>query len=535
MIKESTHFTLPGTLRRVRRGAVHLAPADANEICDITVKVRRARPLPAPKGGSIVIPENDVRLYGACTEDLETVAKVLRDLELSVLSSDPGSCAVRVAGSVVTLQRAFRVEIGRSQVEDREFRSRVGRISVPRALKGIVTGVFGLDSRPMTRARTTRTTALAPSLIPPPDQRSWFLSPELAAMYKFPQNDGGGRTVRIIALEGRVFASDIDQFCRDVGIQTAPDVLSYSPTAASEHPPADRSFATEATFDVEVIAGLCPGAAIALYFSDCSERGWIDALDMAVAACKPGDVISISNGLAEGTEYWTRQALRLLNDKLREAAARGIPVCVASGDDGSSDASDDGRAHVDFPASSPYVLAVGGTILKKPVESNAETIWFEGNGLRADGGGATGGGVSDVFARPEWQQEVNVASVNPDGFLGRCVPDVSAHAFGTGYYAVVNGAPVLLGGTSGAAPLWAALLARLGASGVELSYITPILYQAVGKTDLTPVGAFVCNDIVGGSNATVPAEGYAAVEGYDAATGWGSPNGEKFVEFLARE
>jgi kumamolisin len=100
-------------------------------------------------------------------------------------------------------------------------------------------------------------------------------------------------------------------------------------------------------------------------------------------------------------------------------------VCIAAGDDGSDDQVGDGAAHVDFPSTSPYVLCVGGTALQKSDGSGfTETTWFDGDGLRADGGGSTGGGVSEVITRPIWQKNIAIASVNPHAPAGRLVPDV---------------------------------------------------------------------------------------------------------------
>src|SRR6202034_3859800 len=133
-------------------------------------------------------------------------------------------------------------------------------------------------------------------------------------------------------------------------------------------------------------------------------------------------VISISWGSAES--QWTQQAMNAMDQVFQAAAALGITVTVAAGDNGSADGVTDGKAHVDFPASSPHVVACGGTNLQ--VSNGAilkETVWNESNG------GATGGGVSDVFALPSWQANAKVPpSVNPGAHVGRGVPDVSGVA-----------------------------------------------------------------------------------------------------------
>jgi kumamolisin len=113
------------------------------------------------------------------------------------------------------------------------------------------------------------------------------------------------------------------------------------------------------------------------------------------------------------------------------------------------------------------------------------------------------------------------------------VPDVAADAAGsTGYFMVSQGNPQVSGGTSAAAPLWAALLARLMANGKTLGFFTPPLYQANAKTAGQPLGAAALRDITTGGNATAAAGGYKAAVGFDAVTGWGSPNGANLMKLL---
>jgi kumamolisin len=171
------------------------------------------------------------------------------------------------------------------------------------------------------------------------------------------------------------------------------------------------------------------------------------------------------------------------------------------------------------------VLAVGGTTLKDSSSGKiTETAWKDGDGLRKDNGGSTGGGVSTIFPRPSWQT-VSIESVNPGSIEGRVVPDVAADASAnTGYWTVVDGQGGASGGTSAAAPLWASLIARLNASmGSSVGFLSPLLYQtgADGKT----LGQTGCRDITSGNNDTASIGGYSAGPGYDAVTGWGVPVG----------
>jgi kumamolisin len=530
----SPYVVLPGSARRQRSGAEVLGRADAQEWCDVTLKLRRAAELPEPVAGQAVVSRGDIaQRYGAGEQDLATVKQVVTGAGLTIVSQDPAARSIKIGGPVDAMEALFQVQLLRVQHNDHQYRGRVGDIHLPRALDGIVTGVFGLDTRRMTRHRRGKAHAATTQALPPAAHRGWFLPQELAAIYQFPPGTGAGQTIGIIELGGQYIANDLALFAQASGLGAPPKVVTVDVEQLTPQARNDADSVGECMLDIEVVAGICPQATLAVYFSNFTEKGWVDVLDAALhdKTNKPC-VLSISYGLAEGTDIWTGQAMMHINESMREAAALGIPVCVASGDDGSDDQVGDGRAHVDFPSSSPYVLCVGGTALKKSGTKFTEVVWFDGDGLRKDGGGSTGGGVSSVFPRPDWQK-ADIASVNPQAPAGRCVPDVAADASSnTGYFMVARGARQVSGGTSAAAPLWAALLARLIAAGKQVGYFTPVLYQPNPNTAGQPLGTAACNDITSGANKTAAAGGYTAGPGYDAVTGWGSPNGQKLMQVL---
>ncbi len=208
-----------------------------------------------------------------------------------------------------------------------------------------------------------------------------------------------------------------------------------------------------------------------------------------------------------------------------DAAAAGVTVLCAAGDHGAGDATTDGLAHADFPASSPHVVACGGTRLT----GTSETVWNEGDGW------ATGGGISDVFDVPEWQGPAAVpASVNAGGHRGRGLPDIAGNAdSSTGYIVVINGQNAVVGGTSAVAPLYAGLVALLNSElGRPVGELSPALY-AVAGTDPSVFG-----DVSSGDNS-VPRSSYgSAVSGYSAGPGWdacsglGSINGTALLNAL---
>jgi kumamolisin len=225
-------------------------------------------------------------------------------------------------------------------------------------------------------------------------------------------------------------------------------------------------------------------------------------------------VISISWGGPESN--WTSQSLQAFNSVLQSAATLGVTVCAASGDSGSSDGAGSGD-QVDFPASSPYVLACGGTSLTASGTSiSHEAVWNDGAQ-----GGATGGGVSQAFPVPVWQKGLSATSTSggKKALGGRGVPDVAGDASPvTGYSVLIDGTQTVVGGTSAVAPLWAALIARINAAkGQPAGFINPKLYKASGA----------CNDITQGNNGS-----FAASAGWDACTGLGSPNGQKVAAAL---
>jgi kumamolisin len=232
--------------------------------------------------------------------------------------------------------------------------------------------------------------------------------------------------------------------------------------------------------------------------------------------------VSVSWGLPEDSSDFSAAARSAIDQRLQAVAALGVTVCVSAGDDGSGDQVSDGKAHVNFPASSAHVLSVGGTML----QGQDEVVWWQDPGERQDGGGSTGGGVSTVFARPSWQT-IHVDSINAQSIDGRVVPDIAALAGPPYYQLVFMGKAAPNGGTSASAPLWASLIARLAAAAdppAAPAFIAPLLYKSNGGD--TPLGDTACVDITKGDNTTPePGKGYAAGPGYDAVSGWGVPNG----------
>ncbi len=280
----------------------------------------------------------------------------------------------------------------------------------------------------------------------------------------------------------------------------------------------------EVALDIDVIGAAAPGAAQVVYFAPNSDQGFIDAIAAASGGTPAPIAISISWGQSE--DSWTTQGRIAMDTAMADAAALGITVCVASGDNGSGDAVDDGQPHVDFPASSPHALGCGGTkLLADPATGviSSEVIWNE----TAANEGAGGGGVSDMFALPSWQANAGVPAQagGSSQASGRGVPDVAGNADPTtGYQIYSGGQAQVVGGTSAVAPLWAALVSRLAeGTGQRFGLIQPALYASV--TPGAAVPGF--RDITSGNNGA-----YTAGPGWDACSGLGSPDGTALLTRL---
>ena len=448
---------------------------------------------------------------GAAPADVMLVTETLSALGLQIVAADEPSRRVRVSGTVAQLRRIFGVDLQRVESTLGEGRAvvhrhRTGPLSVPAALDGVVTAVLGLDDRPQARAQfriaagAARTTSYTPL--------------QLGEIYRFPPGtDGSGQVVAIVELGGGFGQPDLDSYFGGLGIST-PSVTAVGVDGATNQPGQDPQGADgEVLLDIEVAGALAPAAQYRVYFAPNTDAGFLDAVSEAVHASPAPVAISISWGQSE--DQWTVQARNAMDAAFADAAALGVTVTAAAGDNGSSDGAGSG-VHADFPASSPHVLACGGTTLVADAQAgtiSSETVWNSGSS-----GGATGGGVSDAFPLPDWQTTAGV----PSG--GRGVPDVAAVADpATGYQVLVDGNSAVYGGTSAVAPLWAALVARLAqATGRGFGLLNARLYQGVAAGQ--PAPGF--RDVVDGSNGA-----YSAGPGWDPCTGLGSPDG---VALLAR-
>ena len=464
------------------------------------------------------------------------------------MESSRAKRSVKLSGTLEALTAAFKVELHKFKKGNLSYRGRVGSVSVPREISEIVVGVHGFDNRPVAKPHYRRREKWKTGILAAPSNaQDGSLSPlEVARLYNFPQQlDGTGQCIAIIELNnldpdtnqvtGTGFnPSDLQTFFSNLNLPT-PQVIAVSTDGGANMPGPDPNADGEVTLDIEVAGAIAPGAKIAVYFAPNTSQGFTDALAQAVHDTDNAPtVVSISWGGAE--DFGAQQFLDGLEQALQDAAALGITVCCASGDNGSADMATndpfhpwDGAPHVDFPASSPFALACGGTRLTGSGSTiSAEEVWNEG-----DRGGAGGGGVSNKFLRPDYQAALNIPN-SPTGNKGRGVPDVSGDADPqTGYQIFLAGNPGVIGGTSAVAPLWAGLIARINQRLVSIGskpvgFLNPFIYGS------SVANAGVFHDIVTGTNdVTGTLNGlYTSGPGWDAASGLGTPDGTKLLQAL---
>jgi kumamolisin len=400
--------------------------------------------------------------------------------------------------------------------------------------------VFGLDNRPVVRRRAIRHRG-SPGVAA--DGAQGFTSDQLAKVYDFPSGvDGKGQAIGIIELGGGFRPADLAAYFKGLGLPT-PTVIPVSVDGGANAPTTADSDDGEVVLDIEVAGAAAPGAKIVVYFApnDRSGKGFLDAVTKAIHDTENNvSVISISWG---GTESPKGDSFQVQFDQALQAAALlGVTVCVAAGDDGAADTGPigwDGKAHVDFPAASPFALACGGTRLIAPAGAiQAESIWNQHSAdTSPDAGqqgsfGSGGGGVSGAFPLPAYQAKAGVpGSLNPKGFKGRGVPDVTGDGDpDSGYKILVDGTSAQFGGTSAVAPLWAALIARINQKlNGRVGFIHPQIYSLPANS-----GAF--HDITAGNNRVTFKKfhnvGYDAKAGWDACSGLGSPNGAVLASLL---
>jgi kumamolisin len=502
--------TLVGSERQPIGRRVGDQPND--EMIEVSVILKpKARAVAPHEGGRVVSREEFASKHGADSGAIEKVKEFAKENNLTVGEVSAERRTVKLEGTAANMIRAFEVKLDRYEHEGQQYRARTGGIKLPEELAPSVEAVLGLDDRQQAkthfRVRKARAgKALASTGVS-------YTPIQVAELYQFPQDvDGSGQTVGILELGGGYKPADLKKYFSSLGV-AEPNIISVSVDKGKNKPTNTNSADGEVQLDIEVIGSVAPGAKIVVYFTPNTSQGFQDALTTAIHdTTNNPSVISISWGSAEST--WTAQAMTAFDSAAQDAAALGVTICAASGDNGSSDGVSDGANHVDFPSSSPHILACGGTSLQSANGViTSETVWN-------DAEGAGGGGFSNQFPLPAWQAAANI---QPPSGGGRGVPDVCGDADPeTGYNVQIDGESLVIGGTSAVAPLWSALIALMNEKlGKPLGFFEPTLYGL-------PPTADAFHDITVGSNGA-----FSAGPGWDAASGLGSPSGENLLQALS--
>jgi kumamolisin len=581
-------ITLTSSRRSIPRDAKAIGKVNPEQRIEVTLLLRphdaalkgnaRANALLAMSAGTTdgnnyLTRETFGSAQGAALDDIQSIERFAHDHDLTVTYSSVAQRMVKVTGTLSALTAAFGAKLKNYRAGKNKFRGRTGELSAPQSIADSIVGVYGFDTRPAASPRyraigaaaggqapkgklkkSKRGTSKKKSAAKAQDSLKSFTAVQVAELYNFPEKlDGSGQCIAIIELNttdnagnaiGTGFSlPDLKTYFAQMKIPM-PAITAIGIAGGANIPNTDPNSDVEVMLDIQVVGAVAPGARLAVYFAPNTSKGFIEALSAAVhdKVRKPS-VISISWGGPEDPAFTSEQQLNGLEQILQDAAQLGITVCCASGDSGSEDIDKyvspgqpprDGAPHVDFPASSPFALACGGTTLAAQGNSiQREVVWNEGDPTSPTDrkpNGSGGGGVSNILPLPAYQKSVSVPK-SPSGFVGRGSPDVAGNADSvTGYLIKLNGYPQLepVGGTSAVAPLWAGLIALINQRLSSLKkpvagLVQPKLYNAPAAFHDIRTGN---NDISGKLHK------YSASIGWDPCTGLGSPNGTKIMQAL---
>ena len=521
---------LPGSKRELLPNSRPAGPADPSALDSITVRVRSSGDVAAlekkvneqsqlPLKDRTYLSREDLdQTHGARAADLDLVEHLAQQHNLTVVHRSAAERSIVLQGKLGDLLSAFPADVQMYHHASGTYRGRRGEISIPKSLDGIVTGVFGFDTRPKHRSRQRPRPVAASG----PGGDNGLASTEFAKRYDFPTTfegtklDGTGQTIAIIELGGGFRTSDLAVFFHEIN-GPLPSVSAISVDHAGNKPTTADSDDGEVMLDIEVAGAVAPKAKFAIYFApNNGDKGFLDAISAAIHdnERKP-DVISISWGGPESST--DQQGTDAYHELFAAAGAIGVTICAASGDHGTADLDAghwDDKIHVNHPAVDDLVLGCGGTQINA---QDKDVVWNDGTpfdvNVQGGGGWATGGGISVVFPVPSYQQAAKLPLSIDTGKAGRGVPDIAMSA--TNYFTRVDSSEGPSGGTSAVAPLMSALIALLNqAKQKNVGFLNPFLYANAAKG--------IVHDVTSGTNAIKnTVKGYKAGPGWNACTGLG--------------
>lgn len=469
----------------------------------------------SPKFHQFLTPEQFRAKYAPTDAQVASVVSYLQSQGLNSVTTDPNGLTVHAKGKIGSLNAAFNTEIHQyTDAQGHAFRAPSYELQVPEELP--IQGVLGLQNRTVAHnhLRGPRPAATGRDGTGP---AGGYSPGDIHTAYNLPASlDGSGQTLALFELDGYT-SSDISSYAQQLGLNL-PLLQNVLIDGADGSAGAGEA---EVTLDLELMIALAPNAQkILIYEGPNNDQGMLDTYSR-IASDNLAKSVSTSWGSAE--DSLTSSFIASENAIFMEMAAQGQTIFSAAGDTGAYD--DGSGLSVDDPSAQPFVVGVGGTTLSTNSDGSrsGETTWN-------DSSGAGGGGISSVWSVPSWQQGMGTTQ-NMGSTTMRTVPDVSLHAdINTGYAIFNQGQWQVWGGTSAAAPLWAAFMALVNqqraANGLgPVGYVTPTLYD-LGRSNRYGSDFFDIND--GSTN-----EYYPAVNGYDLATGLGSFNGAGLLQDLS--
>jgi hypothetical protein len=604
------HTRLEGSERPRPASHTFVAPVDATEVITVALVIRPqpgSPPLPdlahwqaTPLGERrFLTPDEYARTHGAALSDLDAVAAFAASHGLAVVESHAGRRCVHLQGTAAQLNEAFGVtlkhykgplpvsaprtrmgvheEPAKRAVSTQNHHGYDGPVHLPAELAGIVTAVVGLDNRCGAGA--------AGGANDPPGANSLQV-PAAAAFYNFPNSGATGMTIGVHAPQttpgvgASYLPNDINNLyfpnLTNAAYRTAPASINdvnltvgsntYSNnqaavkaiTAATNLNIFPNNYIIEVTQDISTSATVAQGATVNVYFTQNSELGWLAFLNRVLLPQGESQPVVITSSFplnlsddtgTVGDSSSSGSVAGVMSALFQQLAAVGVNVFIALGDWGADDSLTDGKTHVSYPGSDPWVTSCGGTLLAgsagPPVKLD-ERVWNDSwstSGFGSNtadfgttGGGASGGGLGANFPVPPYQTAAGITSITDSAgntLKARFVPDVACMVAYQGFF--VNGLTYSFTGTSCVAPLYAGLIAVLrNAFGVQLGFLNPTLYQLGKNTTLFPF-----NDITSGNNdssepaPTKDSPFFTAGAGWDPCTGWGSIDGLKLLNGIA--
>lgn len=469
--------------------------------------------------GSALSSEQFLAQYAPSTADVDAVVQHLRQSGYINIEVSENRLLVTAEGTAATAGKAFNVRMARYSRGERQAYANTNAPVVPAALANIVLSVHGLQT--VHTAHTAQLQALNVNTAYASAGKVGHSPTAWPEIYNASGLPTAAKTSIGIITAGGVSQTltDLNTFATGAGY--ARPAVSVVNARRVSNVTSTTDNTAEWNIDSQNALGAAGGAVKSMVFYNAAsmvESDLTAAINAAVSA-NVAKVISISIGECETNARASGTAAA--DDQIFLAGiAQGQTFVVASGDAGSYTCGGSSSAQ-SYPASSPYVIAVGGTSLSTSSTGAwaSETVWACSNASTCASNGGTGGGASLIEPAPSWQLSAKVLGTS----TRRGVPDLAfAGDPGSGAITVVKGAKLQYGGTSLSAPIFAGFWARIqSANNNKLAFPAPALY----KYGVAQTGLF--HDVTSGSNG-----GYSAAKGWDYTSGFGSLNVGAFAAFI---